>query len=144
MNRKPIFTALLVCVTLYALAVMILSLFGCKNDTTTGFQQTPPPYPPTYGYILTPELSLNLVLGRYGQANLEYYISKSDFEGFSNYIRTNIIPYLTSLPFDIVHANLSKISTTSSYMNAWLKVIDEHGLLGLIAIRDEFFIKIGE
>ena len=123
---------------LFALC-MSLFLFGCINNSKSEFQQTPPPYLPTYGYILNQEWSMRLILGPYGQLNLEYYISKSDFEGFSSYINTDIFPYINSLSLEVSEANLSKLSTTVSVMNTWLEIIDKNKLEGLITIRNHFF-----
>ena len=122
--------------------IFLISCSDSNNDSK--FKQTPPPYLPNYGYILKPDVAQNLILGPYGQLNLEYYISKSDFKGFSDYIETNIIPYIESLPIHVLEANLSKVTTTLSYMNAWLYIIENYELEGLIVIRNESFIKIGE
>ena len=58
--------------TCIGLLFLISTIFyGYGNDSTSDFQQTPPPYPPSYGYILSPVYAQNMILRPYGQANLD-------------------------------------------------------------------------
>jgi hypothetical protein len=129
------------------LIIASITLFGCNNgtDSKNSFQQSPPPCNPPYEYVLNPVWVGRTMLGPYGQLNLEYYISKSDCNGFSNYIKTDIIPYVNNMPLDQMDDSytLSLASTTLSLMEAWLKAIDGNDMEGLMSIRDEFFVKYG-
>jgi hypothetical protein len=132
---------------LYGFLLVMVIIAGCKNDTSDSsdnYCQYPPPYiVVSTGYLLKPQYSLSMLLGKYGEANLNYYMTESDYEGFRNYIKTQITPYLQNLSLDEVNANAALVSTTASFIDRCVKMIDEYGLEGLMAIREYFFYNAG-